>query len=34
VGGKDTPIFPDLLHGFVDVHSLSVLDLILHFSLD
>jgi hypothetical protein len=34
VGSKDTPIFSDLLHGFIDVHSLSVLDLALHFSLD
>jgi hypothetical protein len=34
VGGKDTPIFLDLLHGFIDVHSLYILDLSLHFSLD
>jgi hypothetical protein len=27
VGGKDTPILLDLLHGFVDVHSLLYLIL-------
>jgi hypothetical protein len=33
VGGKDTPIFMDLLHGLEDVLSLSKLDLALHLNL-
>jgi hypothetical protein len=32
VGGKDTPISTDFLHGLEDVLSLSVLDLALHQS--
>jgi hypothetical protein len=32
VGGKDTPIFMDLLHGLEDVLSLSKLDLALHLN--
>jgi hypothetical protein len=32
VGGKDTPISSNLLHGLEDVLSLSILDLALHLS--